>query len=87
MDDIERPNREYRLTLAEILYNPPNQPHVVECFVWRDWDRAPDYPELRKFLSFWTHHIDSTLHSVRIAEYDKVRPEGLVYAAYSTAVH
>lgn len=87
MDEFARPQRQYRLTSAEILYNPPNQPHVVECFIWQDYDRAPEYPELRKFLAFWMSRMEGTLHSVRVSEYDTPRPPGLVYAAYSTAVH
>lgn len=88
MDDlIIRPNREYKLTAAEILYTPPDQPHVLECFVWQDYDSAPDYPELRRFLKFWAYHIDIQLHSVRVADLNLPRPEGFVYAAYSTAIH
>ena len=79
--------KEYRLTAAEILYTPPNQPHVLECFFWQDYDSAPDYPELHRFLTFWATHIDVQLHSVRVSDLDTVRPEGLVYAAYSTAIH
>jgi uncharacterized protein Usg len=82
-----KPQKEYRLTAAEILYTPPNQPHLLECFFWQDYDSAPDYPELRRFLTFWATHIDVQLHSVRVSDLDSVRPEGLIYAAYSTAIH
>jgi uncharacterized protein Usg len=87
MDDVTGPHNEYRLTAAEILYTPANQPHVLDCFVWQDYDIAPDYPELRRFLKFWAQHVDIQLHSVRIADLDLPRPEGFVYAAYSTAIH
>jgi uncharacterized protein Usg len=80
-------HKEYRLTAAEILYTPADQPHVLERFVWQDYDSAPDYPELHRFLTFWADHIDIQLHSVRVADLDQPRPEGLVYAAYSTAIH
>ncbi len=87
MDDIIRPHNEYRLTAAEILYTPADQPHVLECFLWQDYDSAPDYPELRRFLKFWEGHIDVRMHSVRIADLNQPRPNGFVYAAYSMAIH
>jgi uncharacterized protein Usg len=87
MTDLSESPKEYRLTAAEILYTPPDQPHLLECFVWQDYDSAPDYPELQRFLTFWADHIHIQLHSVRVADLDQPRPEGLVYAAYSTAIH
>jgi uncharacterized protein Usg len=87
MRDFEGRLNEYRLTEAEILYNPPNQPHLLECLIWQDYDVAPDFPELCKFLRFWTHHVDVPLFAVRVESLGLVRPPGLVYAAYSTAIH
>ncbi len=79
--------RQYRLTAAEILYSQPGRPHVLDRFVWQDYDSAPDYPELCRFLKFWAKHVAIELHSVRVADLQEIRPEGLVYAAYSTAIH
>jgi uncharacterized protein Usg len=87
MGAIERPNQEYRLTTAEILYHLPNEPHLLQSFVWQDYDVSPSYPELKKFLRFFVRHIEGTLHSVRVASQDLVRPTGMVYASYSSAVH
>ena len=87
MQDIERLLKDYRLTTAEILYHFPDHPHLLQSFVWQDYDIAPAFPELRRFLDFWTHHIEGTLHSVRVASLDLVRPPGLVYADYSATIH
>ncbi|MDR3439058.1 MAG: Usg family protein [Telmatospirillum sp.] len=87
MDDDAPSNGGYRLTAAEILYTQPSQPHLLESFVWQDYDSAPDYPELRRFLRFWASHLDIPLHSVRIANLAEARPDGMVYADYSTTVH
>ncbi|HIJ39439.1 MAG TPA: Usg family protein [Rhodospirillaceae bacterium] len=87
MGDLERQLRDYRLTTAEILYHMPDHPHLLQSFVWQDYDIAPKFPELHKFLDFWTHNIDGTVHSVLVAHLDLVRPANLIYASYSTAVH
>ena len=79
---------DYRLTTAEILYHKPESPHLLQSITWQDYDVAPDYPELQKFLELLANHVaGSTVTSVRVASIDEIRPPGLVYAAYSTATH
>lgn len=77
--------RPFRLTAAEILYTQPGRPHLLERFVWQDYDRAPDYPELRRFLRFWSAHAAIDLHSVRVADLEEARPAA--YVASSDAIH
>ena len=62
------PIREYRLTTAEIIYHLPDHPDLLQSFVWQKLDCAPDFPELRRFLDFWSHNIDGKLHSVKVAQ-------------------
>ena len=57
----------YRLTTAEILYHMPDHPDLLQAFVWQDYDLAPRFPVLTKFLDFWAHEIEGKLHSVRLA--------------------
>jgi uncharacterized protein Usg len=59
--------RGYRLTTAEILYRLPDHPHLLQTFVWQDYDLAPRYPVLARFLAFWERELDGPLHSVRLA--------------------
>jgi uncharacterized protein Usg len=59
--------KDYRLTTAEILYRLPDHPEILQSYVWQAMDIAPDYPELRKFLSFWDRELEGKLHSVRVA--------------------
>lgn len=66
--------RGYRLTTAEILYHMPDAPHLLQSFVWQEYDRDPDYPRLHKFLDFWTRNLDGRLHSVRVASAELVNP-------------
>ena len=67
----------YRLTTAEILYHLPDHPAVLQSFVWQDFDIAPDFPVLRKFLAFWHSSIEARLHSVRVAATRLVTPAEL----------
>jgi uncharacterized protein Usg len=65
----------YRLTTAEILYHMPDHPGLLQSFIWQHYDLAPRYPELHKFLGFWTRQIEGRLHSVILAS------RGIVSAA------
>ena len=56
----------YRLTTAEILYHLPDNPAVLQTFIWQELDLAPGYPMLTKFLDFWKREIEGRLHSVRV---------------------
>jgi uncharacterized protein Usg len=57
----------YRLTTAEILYHMPDHPALLQSFIWQDYDLAPRFPALLKFLDFWSHQIEGRLHSVHLA--------------------
>ncbi|MDZ7628650.1 MAG: aspartate-semialdehyde dehydrogenase [Parvularculaceae bacterium] len=57
----------YRLATAEILYHLPDHPRLLQSYVWQDYDIAPRYPVLTRFLDFWTREIEGTLHSVSVA--------------------
>jgi uncharacterized protein Usg len=45
---------DYRLTTAEILYHLPDHPALLQSFIWQNYDIAPRYPELHRFLDFWS---------------------------------
>jgi uncharacterized protein Usg len=58
---------DYRLTTAHILYHMPDHPGLLQSYLWQDYDLAPKYPGLRKFLDFWSHNLEGKLHSVEVA--------------------
>ena len=64
----------YRLTTAEILYHMPDHPAVLQSYIWQNLDLAPKFPELRKFLDFWTRSLDGRLHSVRVGAAALITP-------------
>lgn len=57
----------YGLTTAEILYRLPDHPSMLQTFVWQEYDLAPEFPELSRFLAFWKREIEGPLHSVKVA--------------------
>ncbi len=69
--------RDYRLTTAEIFYHLPDHPGILQMFLWQEYDLFPRFPELKKFLDFWTEKIDGPLHSVRVANKELIAPGDL----------
>jgi uncharacterized protein Usg len=68
VSDRKQEPRHYRLTTAEIVYHRPDHPEQLQSFIWQKLDLAPDFPELRRFLEFWSRNIEGELHSVRVAQ-------------------
>lgn len=64
----------YGLTTAEIHYRMPDHPALLQSYTWQDYDLAPLFPELKKFLAFWERELEGALHSVRVAHNRLVRP-------------
>ena len=64
----------FSLTTAEILYRLPDHPTLLETYVWQDYDMAPRFPVLMKFLAFWRDRLDGPLHSVRVAHTTLIKP-------------
>ena len=64
----------YRLTTAEITYHLPDWPDLLQTYLWQEYDLAPRFPRLRKFLNFWELNLDGPLHSVRVASARLVTP-------------
>ena len=67
MSTLQQQLQDYRLTTAEILYRLPDHPSLLQTYIWQEFDLAPEYPILHKFLNFWTSKLDGKLHSVRVA--------------------
>jgi uncharacterized protein Usg len=65
---------DYRLTTAHILYHMPDHPGLLQTFVWQDYDLAPKFPTLHRFLDFWNRNLDGKLHSVQVASAALIAP-------------
>jgi uncharacterized protein Usg len=70
----------YRLTTAEITYHLPDHPHILQNFIWQEMDLVPDFPALKRFLSFWQSNLEGKLHSVKVAASPLVKPAEFRFA-------
>ena len=67
MSSLELRLRGYRLTTAEILYRLPDHPSMLQSYIWQEFDIAPKFPVLNKFLHFWETSLDGKLFKVTVA--------------------
>lgn len=86
MADLIRQMDNYRLTTARILYHMPDHIHLLQEYIWQEYDLAPRYPVLRNFLDFWTREIDGKLHSVYIAEKSIITPGDCRFADWEGTI-
>jgi uncharacterized protein Usg len=87
MTDFELALQGYSLTTAEILYHMPDHPAVLQSFIWQEFDVAPRFPALNKFLHFWTDNLDGKLHSVRVAARGLIAASELKVAGGEYGLH
>ena len=57
----------WSLTTAEIIYRMPDHRSLLQSYIWQEYDQAPKFPRLVKFLDFWTRNLDGPLAEVRVA--------------------
>lgn len=62
------------LTTAQIFYRLPDFEKLIQSYVWQDYDVAPDFPNLFKFLEFWERELDGPLHSVQYTHNRLIKP-------------
>ena len=77
----------YRLTTAEIIYRLPDHPALLQSFIWQKFDLAPDYPELRRFLEFWSANIEGKLHSVNVRQSSRTGPSRFRHVNRALTLH
>ncbi|MCA0400178.1 MAG: usg protein [Proteobacteria bacterium] len=67
----------YGLTTASILYRIPDHPHLLQEFIWQEYDLFPEFPILNRFVAFWKREIEGALHSIRVAHNRLITPAEL----------
>ena len=70
----------YSLTTAEILYRMPDHVHLLQSFIWQDFDMAPRFPRLESFLAFWESNLDGPLYKVTVSHKRLVSPAEFEFA-------
>jgi uncharacterized protein Usg len=77
----------YGLTTANILYSLPDHPAIIQTYIWQEYDLHPEFPELRKFLDFWTRTLDGPLRTVTVAHSRLIKPEEIALLDSEFIVH
>lgn len=85
--DFLRQIEGYALATAEILYRMPDHPLFLQTYVWQDFDQAPYFPMLKRFLDFWDRTLDGRLHSVRVTSSCLVSPREIAVARTLVQLH
>lgn len=84
---VARQAGEWRLTTAEILYRLPDHPGLLQTFIWQEFDLAPYFPGLRRFLAFWRRELDGPVHSVRVASAEPLVGRRWCHADHLLTLH
>ena len=87
MADLIRQLKDYRLTTAEILYHMPDHPRLLQSYIWQEYDIAPKFPALLKFLDFWAKELDGKVHSVYVASQKLITPGDARFVACELTLH
>ncbi|MDD9901229.1 MAG: usg protein [Alphaproteobacteria bacterium] len=79
--------KNYRLTTAEIIYHLPDHPALLQSYVWQEYDLAPHFPELSRFLDFWSRELEGKLHSVKVGAKTLITPEEIRMSSSEFLLH
>lgn len=79
--------KNYRLTTAEILYHMPDHFDLLQTFIWQEYDLAPRFPVLKKFLDFWQRELDGELHSIKVASCELIKPAEFLVVGNEFRLH
>jgi Usg protein, probable subunit of phosphoribosylanthranilate isomerase len=72
--ELELMLKGYGLTTAKILYHFPDHPHLLQTYLWQEYDLAPDFPVLFSFIDFWKQSLDGPIHSVAFTHKRLIAP-------------
>jgi uncharacterized protein Usg len=75
--DFQRQIDGFGLTTADILYRLPDHPAILQQYVWQEYDKAPSFPELNRFLMFWQAKLEGLLYRVTVCHRALIGPAEL----------
>lgn len=75
--DFQRQIDGFGLTTADILYRLPDHPAILQQYVWQEYDKAPGFPELNRFLMFWQAKLEGLLYRVTVCHKALIGPAEL----------
>lgn len=77
----------FRLTTVEITYRLPDHPHLLQSYIWQEYDQAPNFPVLKRFLDFWQKNLEGSLYSVKFAHSNLLKAADIDLKNYSWQLH
>lgn len=86
MANLEKQLRDYRLITAQIYYHLPDFQRLLQEFIWQDYDLAPKFPALHKFIGFWEQEIEGPIHSVVVAKQELITPGDARFADFESFI-
>ena len=51
----------YGLSTVQVHYYLPDHPSLLQLFVMQQYDIAPGFPELDRFLDYWRREVEAVL--------------------------
>jgi len=84
---FDRQLQGYSLATAAILYRMPDHPAILQTYIWQDYDLAPHFPELRRFLDFWRHTLEGPLHTVTVVHTALLKPAEILSCKGEWRIH
>ena len=64
----------FSLVTVNVIYFLPDQPSLINEFLWQTLDLKPKYPRIERFLDFWTREIEAEIKEVHLADSDSFLP-------------
>ena len=52
----------------------PDNPSLLQRFIWQHYDLAPKFPALHSFLDFWEVKIEGALNSMAYSHRKMIAP-------------
>jgi uncharacterized protein Usg len=49
---------------VNIYYFRPDYKTLLQEFSWQTGDMIPEFPRVKKFLSFWDEYIEADIHEI-----------------------
>ncbi len=72
--DFRRQLEGYGLTTAKIFYGRLDHPSILQLYLWQEYDLAPRFPKLLRFLDFWKRELVAPVRSVEVAHVGLITP-------------
>lgn len=76
-EDFKKMLAGYSLTTAQIYYQLPDAPSLLQEYVWQEYDIAPKFPKLVNFLDFWQRELDGKVQQVKVTSTNLLKPREL----------